>query len=233
MKVNQLYFLFFFLFCVAPFAESQQVNSRLTAVSNKYNLAEYLNLHMTISIFANKQQMIGEQKAELHKHGEIFYTKTDGFEMLTNKHSMLIVDHISKQLILSPYDFEAVKKQRTLGKINIDSLLANSELIKEEVINNGKKYHFSIYLSKQIVELTELVVDKESMQIEKIVYHYNPDMYKDIERVEITYDTTSFHKMKDETVLDDKRFLYVNEKNELIPMPTYYSYQIIVTNENE
>lgn len=222
-----------FLFCLMGLvihSKAQEVNKKLGAVSKKYNAALNLNLKMTVSVFDANKNLMYTQEAELHKRGEMFYTKTNAFEMLANEQAMLMVDHLSKEMILSPYDIEAIRKQREIGQVNIDSLLSNADLIKEEVIDGGKKYRFSIHTSDQIIELTELIVGKKSEQIEKVIYYYNPNVYSEMEKVEINYDATSFTALNDTLIFDDKRFLYVNEKNELIPMPTYNTYQIVVSN---
>lgn len=229
MIYKKLYILLFCLLGFIIYGKAQDVNKILVSVAGKYNTALNLNITMTVSVFGTDKNLMYSQETELHKRRELYYTKTNAFEMLANEQAMLMVDHLSKELILSPYDIAAVKKQREIGNVNIDSLLSNADLIKEEVIDGGKKYRFSIHMSNEVIELAELIIDKKSELIEKLIYYYNTSAYQEIGKVEINYDNTDFNALSDTLVFDDKRFLYVNENNELIPMPKYHTYQIIVT----
>lgn len=213
------------------YAHGQQF-SALTEVTAKYNEAAHVNMHITATGYSAEQTVLYTEKIQAYKSDNLYYTKAGHVEMLTNQLNLIIVNHGIKQIMVAPYDKRALAAEKLNYANQVDSLLKKADKVTEKKIQENQ-YQYTIYANKQVAELIEITIDTEKKTLQKMVYHYKNNLFENLTRVEVVFTHTDFVKTSNTEVFDDRRFLFVNNKNELIPTPKYATYEIIVTNTED
>jgi isopropylmalate/homocitrate/citramalate synthase len=133
-------------------------------------------------------------------------------EMLMTEKSLIMVYNSQKKMIYRDIDKkEAAALKRNAYTSSLDSTMLNYDSLKYHGVENHFK-HYTIYTSKKIINKTELYINEHSGMIERLTYFYNPNLYKDIYKVEVHFKQLHQGNEKNEEVSEQKFITRIDKK---------------------
>jgi hypothetical protein len=208
---------------------AQDFSSDMKQMHDWYTHQEILGLEMKASIYSSPTTISSTQNGALQKKRGNFFYKLDDSEMLVTDSSLIMISRYNKRIIfrkISPKERHALEQSTYGAAGKIDSLIDKYDSIKYELTYDKLK-HYTVYISKKVIMKTELWLEESTGVLRRMVYYYNPSLYKSLYKAEIVLTETSPASPE---IFAQERVIQKTGKT-YNPAPGFKNYELKIVND--
>lgn len=208
-------------------AKAQDYKQDLLQMQEKINGINKLHAVAEVKMYMTEKasKPVTVKRSIIKKDGDNYYCSMENAIVLINRKCMLLVYDDDRQIIYTEQKRNEAKAKQQMSAADISELLKKNDSIAYKGISNGIK-HYIAYSSKGMMRSADIFINSSTGFLHKVIYHYNPEMVPQVEKVEIDYHTFNTNPEFGKDDFSEQKFVQRKGK-ELKGSGNYSGYNIL------